>query len=140
MTHGSAKTLWLVTAGLATLYLAVWAAGVGRDRVVPPQTARLVAEEPTPDQAAQRRQDALQEAASADAAQRVDSRATLEVAEVEPKYFEGSDLRLVAVPGRDARLGSIITLIASVDGEPVSKLTYHAAPPDTVVFVRQEEP
>ncbi len=139
MTAGGTKTLWLVTVGLAVLYLGVWAVGTEGDSVVPRQTALPAAAEDAPDRSAEQRA-VLEESASADAAGRVDSRATLEVTGVKPKFFSGPDLQPVAFAAQDAKAGLEITILARVDGEPVSKLTYHAVPPDRVVFVRQEEP
>jgi hypothetical protein len=115
-----ATGLWLVTAGLALLFLAIWASGQGDETVVPQQEPRPAAANPTPDQSAQTRK-RLEQLAIKDATDRVDSRAKVAVDEASSNNSE-------------------IVVVAVVEGRPVSKLTYRAVPPDRVVFVKQEAP
>ncbi|MEX2043287.1 MAG: hypothetical protein WD926_00140 [Patescibacteria group bacterium] len=132
------KVLWLITAGLGLLFLAVWAADGGGE-VIPRQTPRPAAAEPTPDQSEQQRA-RLNDLAIGDARGRVDSRARIRVDSVGVQNFKGADLRKASPADPGAQLGTVIVLVATVDGRPVSELTYHAVAPDTVVFVKQEEP
>ncbi|HEY8108841.1 MAG TPA: hypothetical protein VIF43_02425 [Patescibacteria group bacterium] len=137
MKAGGARVLWLATAGLALLFLAVWAAD-GDDRVIPPQQPRSQAEA-TPDQSAAQ-QEKFKDLALSDAASRVDSRARIGVESTTVGTFKGPDLQSTGPGDPAGTLGTVLVLSATVDGRPVSKLTYHAAPPDTVVFVKQEAP
>ena len=138
MKAGGAKALWLVTAGLGLLFLAIWAADSG-DRVIPPQTPQPAAEEAAPDQTEQQRAK-LNALAIGDAQGRVDSRARIKVASVTVQNFKGADLRKASPADPEAQLGTVIVLVATVDGRPVSELTYHAVAPDRVVFVEQKAP
>lgn len=137
MKAGGAKALWLVTAGLGLLFLAVWAAD-GGDQVIPRQTPQPAAEA-TPDQSGQQRA-RLNDLAIGDARGRVDSRARIEVDSVTVQSFKGADLRKASPGDPEAQLGTVIVLVAAVDGRPVSELTYHAVAPDRVVFVDQQAP
>lgn len=135
---GGARALWLVTAGLGFLFLAVWAADDGGE-VIPRQTPRPAAAEATPDQSEQQRA-RLNDLAIRDARGRVDSRARIRVDSVTVQNFKGADLRKASPADPGSRLGTVVVLVATVDGRPVSELTYHAVAPDTVVFVKQEVP
>ncbi|MDP3999909.1 MAG: hypothetical protein Q8Q11_00535 [bacterium] len=135
---GGTKALWLVTAGLGLLFLAVWAADSG-GQVIPRQTPQPAAAEATPDQSEQQRAN-LNDLAISDAQGRVDSRARVRVKSADIRSFKGADLRETGPGDPSAQLGTVIVLVATVDGTPVSELTYHAVAPDRVVFVKQETP
>lgn len=139
---GGTAALWLVTAGLALLFLAVWAAD-RESEVIPRQTPRPGAEAPvaeaTPEQSAQQRE-RLNALAIESAKTKVDSRAQVKVDSVTVGSFKGADLQEASPADPDAQLGTVIVLVATVDGRETSKLTYHAVPPDRIVFVKQEAP
>lgn len=137
MKAGGAKALWLITAGLALLFLAVHAADSGKE-VIPRQTPRPAAEA-TPDQSKQQRAK-LNGLAIRDAQGRVDSRARLRVKSATIQNFKGADLQKASPADPEAQLGWVIVLVATVDGQATSKLTYHAVAPDNVVFVEQAAP
>lgn len=119
--------LWLVAVVLALVYLAIWA-GVKND----PQTT---APKPTPSPSLVT---TLSEAARGDAIGRVPSNQTVKIVSATPQFFVGPNLTQVAPNVDGAVPGFVITVQADANGQPQSKLIYHATAPKNLVFVRQE--
>lgn len=123
------KKLWLLTVGLGLVFVAVWAAGKAPSG-------------PEPDAAATRppvsESTRLAEQAKGDAIGRSPSGATIQTETITPKLFRGPTLQDNPLAAGEAHPGFTVVLDAMVGGKPVSKLTYHVAPPDLIVFVKQQ--
>lgn len=132
------KILWLVTAGLGLVYMVVWAAGKNADVSGPqnPNRPPVVKQEPVPP--ANVSAQALAELSRGDAISRVDPKAILTLVSSTPKAFTGTDLREVPATAAGAVPGFEVVWSASVDNKETSRLTYHVAAPNRVVFVKQE--
>lgn len=123
------RTLWFVTVGLGVLYMAVW--GVTKES----RTAKI---EPSPVGVTQGTGPALAGIAQGDAISRIDPGATTQVTSILPKRLAGEDLHEVGLTSQEGFMGFQIVLTASLNERPVAKLTYHAAPPTKVIFVKKE--
>lgn len=126
------KHLWLVVLGLTAIYLVIWAAeGTDKPRVTTPgviePTAALIGDSK-----------GLADIAMGDALSRIPPGSQLKIASITPQRFKGDDLKQVSALSGDSKNGFVIVLNAEIDGKTVDKLTYHAVPANTVVFVKQE--
>lgn len=125
------KVMWLIVAGLALVYVSIWAATKDHGPA-PPSTQAT--------EASANSQDTLVGIAKEDAASRAPSGAKIDVVSVTPKVFTGDDLKEAGLGAAGTRPGFAIVLDAMVADKAVARLTYHAAPPGTVVFVSQKSP
>ena len=123
------KILWIIAVVLGLVYLAIWAGMRSGDDAATPRPS------PTPDL-----KTTLSEKAQGDAIGRVPSNATVKIVSVSPQFFTGPELTPSSPTVDSAIPGFVITVQADVDGKPQSKLVYHGAPPQQIVFVRQEAP
>lgn len=124
--------LWLLVAGLAVVYLLMWAA-LRDDRPKPPSDVEQLQVTPSSEI------EVLSGLAQRDAIARNESGVTLERESIRPGYFSGDDLRPISPRSAGARPGFVITYQAKRDGKAVARLVYHAVAPDRVVFVSQEK-
>jgi hypothetical protein len=122
--------LWAVAAALGLIYLTAWGVIKGTHSTPAPSPSASVQSDSS--------HTSLAAQATGDAVGRVDSRAQLKTETVRPKRFTGSDLHEAALTDRQAQTGFEIVIGAYVDKKLVSRLTYHAVAPSTVVFVKQE--
>lgn len=123
------KRLWLATVGLGVLYLTIWGLTKESRRVTPVATPTGIIQGTGP---------ALAGIAQGDAISRIDPAATTKVESITPKRLAGEDLHEVDVTSREGTVGFKIEILANLNERPVARLTYHAAPPTKVVFVKQE--
>jgi hypothetical protein len=126
------KILWVIVVILGVIYLGVWAAG--KDKGTSSPAASPVTHAGSGGSSG----DQLAGIAKGDAISRVPNTASLEVDSIKPGVFSGPDLQTAHSLGGGTTAGFEIVLVATVGDKPVSKLTYHAAPPDRIVFVKQE--
>lgn len=124
------KSLWLVVVGLGLLYLAIWSLTKGpHGPAVPPQNQRVQ----------QGSGPVLAEIARGDVVGRIDPQAKTEIVSVAPKRLAGDDLHEVPFAAPEGTVGFAIVIAAIVNEKQVARLTYHAAPPSKVVYVKTEQ-
>lgn len=121
------KILWSIVVGLAVIFLVVWAATRSGSNVKVERT-------PAPASESTR----LADSAKGDAIARSPSGATIQTESVTPHTFAGVDLHDASPLQTGAVGGFVVVLDAKVAGKTVSRLTYHVASPQAVVFVKQE--
>ncbi len=129
------KRLWLAVALLALVYLAVWA--VGRDGTNLDRPAEVGG---SPVSLPSGQSDSITALALQDA-QGKSAGASVELAGAPtPAYFTGPELTKVAPLSKNAQLGAVVVVNTKVNGNTVSRSTYHVVLPTQVVLVKQETP
>lgn len=138
------RKLWVTVAVLGVVYLLVYAFS-GSEREVRPvaetrlgQTPAATSPSDAPPTPPPPVLDVLRNKAAGDARGRVDSASTVDASSVR-KLFLTADLKDEAkrdTPG--AVEGYRIVVTSKIEDKPRSRLTYHAADPDRLVFINQE--
>ncbi len=131
-----AAGLWVAVAVLGLAYLAVWS--VDRTSGSLPQKPGAIGgiSAPTLPALPTQSQTDLAAKATADATSRAPG-AEIKVQQVQPALLvPGPELRLAS--GGVGDPGVVITVGVVRDGKLTERLTYHALPPDQVVFVEQK--
>ncbi len=135
------RKLWVIVATLGVVYLLVYAFSGSGQKTKPAPSVRVgvtPATSAAPSTPPPNVLEVLRAKAAGDARGRVDSASTVEPSSVRTLFLT-SDLKNEAkrdTPG--AVEGYRIVVTSKIDGKPRSRLTYHAAEPDRLVFVDQE--